>query len=346
MGVTILLAGGIFYFGFTEGGAFDEKMAEYSDQKGKYTTLVNAKPYPEPQNLQARQDNIKQYEDVIAEMRKVLVGYQPGKLPQLTPEEFSDVQIKMQGQLRKAFEQAGTTLPEKCRFGFEKYASIQAKANATAGLNYQLGAMQWLLGKLAESKPAALINIRREELDIERGIVAASAAPKAGRGRGRNRVAAPVEENIFMSMPVELAFTASESSIRDFLKEMVNSKQYFYAIRAIRIRNEKQNAPTQKDANFQVADKSGADEFDPAGRDNPFGDFTLPGEVTEEAEDDADAEVAPANAPEPLSTGEHILKQVLGKEKLNIHISFDILLMKSDLSPKTDPDSQPSGGAS
>lgn len=155
-----------------------------------------------------------------------------------------------------------------------------------------------------------------------------------------------------MTMPVELAFTASESAVRDFLKEMVNSKQYFYAIRAIRIRNEKQNAPTQKDADFKVTDERGADEFDPAGRDNPFGDFTLPGEVTEESEDDADAELAPANAPEPIAAGEHILKQVLGREKLNIHISFDILLIRGDAPTKGDsptkanPDAPSSGGAS
>lgn len=345
LGITIFLAGGIFYFGYTEGVAFDEKMAEYGDQEGKYITLVNAKPYPDPQNLEARQGNIKKYEEVIAEMRKKLVGYQPGKLPQLTPGEFSDVQLNMQNELRKAFGKAGTTLPEKCGFGFEKYASIQAKAETTAMLNYQLGAMQWLLGKLAETKPEALINIRREDPDIKKMLDPVAGAQPPGR-RGRRpakKDVNPAEQNIFMAMPIELAFTASESSVRDFLKEMANSKEYFYAIRAIRIRNEKQNAPTQKDASFKAASSSDSREAIPAGQDNPFGDFALPGEVAEESEDDANVSAA-ANAPEPLSTGEHILKQVLGSEKINIHISFDILLIKVDKMPKSNSDA-PSSGA-
>ena len=98
LGITILLAGVICYFGYAEGGAFDEKMSEYSGKKGSYTTLVNAKPYPDAQNLQARQDNINEYEGLIADVRKALAGYQPGKLPQLDPGEFSDVRLKMQNE--------------------------------------------------------------------------------------------------------------------------------------------------------------------------------------------------------------------------------------------------------
>ena len=187
----------------------------------------------------------------------------------------------MQGDLRKAFNRIGTSLPEGCGFGFEKYAKIQAAPYATSKLNYQLGAIQWLLEKLAENEPKAIINIRRELLDVEKGPPPAPSTKKNAR-RG-NQAANPGDEKIFEVMPVELAFTASEASMRNFLKEMANSKEYLYAIRSLRIRNEKQNAPSPKDAAFQDKKPNNADAgfFSPEEND-VFGGFALPDVDSEE----------------------------------------------------------------
>ena len=84
-------------------------------------------------------------------------------------------------------------------------------------------------------------------------------------------------------MPVELAFTASEASMRNFLKEMANSKEYLYAIRSLRIRNEKQNAPSPKDAAFQDKKPNNDDAGFFAPEENDvFGGFALPDVDSEE----------------------------------------------------------------
>ena len=349
LAATILFAGGIFYHGYSEGDDFKANMAQYADLRSRYDTLISAKPYPNQENLQAREEIIEEYDAVIKEVLNAFYEYKPDKLPKPTPGEFSDARIKMQGDLRKAFNRIGTSLPEGCGFGFEKYAKIQAAPYATSKLNYQLGAIQWLFEKLAENEPKAIINIRRELLDVEKGPPPAPSTKKNAR-RG-NQAANPGDEKIFEVMPVELAFTASEASMRNFLKEMANSKEYLYAIRSLRIRNEKQNAPSPKDAAFQdkKPNNKEAGFFAPEENDI-FGGFALPDADSEEGDNtDAidiergDKQIAPVAA--PMSNDEHILKQVMGDEKINIHINFDILLIKGDKATEKKNDESPSSGA-
>jgi len=334
-GVTAVIGGAILYFGNAQGNAYDEKMLEFDGLKSEHTKLAKAKPYPDSQNLKIREDLIQQYGDVIGNMRKALIGYQPGKLEKLTPVQFSEAKVKMQTELRAAFDSANTTLPENCGFGFKKYVVNMPKATATARLNFQLNAMQWALSKLAESKPEALINIRREDLAVESGAVATPAPVRRGRPGRANRGGpngAASDNKPYVLMPVELAFTTTEAALRDFLKEMANSKEYYYAIRAIRIRNEKQTAPTIKDANFPDGGGGGGAATTP---DDPFGGIVFPDKGEDGAEEGDDPEAVPAA--KPVVDGERILKQVLGSEKLNVYMTFDILLIKGDRAVKPVP---------
>lgn len=344
LGVTLLFVGGIFYYGYSEGDEYQANMSQFTELKDMHRSLVTSKPYPNAANQKAREQAIEQYENAIDEVRDAFFEYQPEQLPKLTPGEFTDAMIKMQGDLRMAYDQAGTTLPDKFGFGFETYAKVQAAPYATPKLNYQLGAIQWLLQKLAENKPKSLINVRRELIDIERGL---PVSPGAKGRRGGSQAANPEDLELFESMPMEITFTASESSVRNFLREMANSKQYLYAIRALRIRNEKQNAPSAKDADFPAIQERGIDaQAGPFEADNVFGDvgFVIPDD------DGANQEPSPIELqPEPLaqpqSNDDYIIKQVLGDENLNVHIRFDILLFKAKREAENKDDAASPAGA-
>ncbi len=337
-GVTVVVGGAILFYGSSQGSAYNQKMLEYEDLKAKHVALEKSKPYPDAGNLKKRQDGIKQYTDVIDGVRSALIRYQPGKLAALTPEQFSDAQVKMEKELRAAFEAAGTTLPDECNFGFEKYADVQAKAGATGQLNYQLGAMKWLLGKLAEVKPQELANIKRAELPVEvtRVVPAPTPSRRGGRAGGKGRAQASNADKVggkpYELMPVEIAFTASEASVREFLEAMVSSEEYFFSMRAVRIRNERQTPPTIKDADFPEGVRPAARQ----GGADPFGAFVFP---DDDAADD-DGGGAPAPVPAPAADSGRILKQVLGSENLNVYISFDVLLIegkKADATAATVP---------
>ena len=235
-GVTAVIAGGILYVGFSQGSAFDEKLERYQDLKGQYAQLEKSNPYPSSTNLSEREEGIEQYEEAIKEVRGLVAGYRPEKLEKMTPEQFKDIQVQMDTDLQKLFADAKTELPSDCLFGFEKYSTSAVKAGATAKLNYELGAMHWMFTKLAEVKPSAISNIRRSELPEETGRVA-KVEPQSRKGRARggskdkksNQVAAGRDYEL---MPLEISFTATEASVRDFLLALVNSKKYYYAIRS------------------------------------------------------------------------------------------------------------------
>ena len=327
IGVTVVVGGGILYFGSSQGGAFDQKKAEYEELKGKYVKLEKAGPYPNKENQRAREVVVSNYSKQIMGVRSALFEFQPDAMSKNSPKEFSDARVKMASELNAAFAGIGVTMPETTEFGFERYSEKLPKPEATPKLMYQLGATEWLLTKLVESKPSALVNISRPSLLIEDGKPAAPAETgkkKKKKKKSKAKSKAPAEKP-YELMPMEMTFTADEAAVRYFLKEMVNSKEYFYAIRALRVRNERQTEPTEKDASFPEPELEGGG----GGIDVPFGGFPgLDGVDAGDADGVADAAAAPEAATKP---SEIILKRVLGSEKLQLHIAFDIVLFK----PKT-----------
>ncbi|MFK7911962.1 MAG: Amuc_1100 family pilus-like protein [Akkermansiaceae bacterium] len=338
-GVTAVLAGGIFFYGNSQGSEYDEKVSQYQQLKNDYRKLQQSKPFPSNGNLQSKKANIAKYEDLIKDVRGTFAGFKAGEMKKITPEEFGNLRVKMDKELRAAFGQE-TTLPEETAFGFEKYTSAPPKSEATAMLEYELNAVQWLLTQLANAKPSEVNNILRDELAVEKGKPTAAPQPVRRGGRNKNRrapQAAPAKK-AYTLMPMELAFTGTESTLREFLKTMVNSEQYFFAIRALRIRNEKQVAPNVKDAGFRGGGGGGGAAPAPAPEDDPFAGIALPGDEEEPAPDDG-GDAVPVPAPKPAAgSGERILQQVLGGEKLHVFIRFDIVFIEGNSAP---PKAQP-----
>jgi hypothetical protein len=104
--------------------------------------------------------------------------------------------------------------------------------------------------------------------------------------------------------------------MREFLGSLVDSKEYYFIPRIIRVENEKQVGPTRSDAQFKPAASSAVVEaaFDPSAFDaKPAGG--LPGEPA--ATDEANA-----------AASEAILKQVLGDELLKVFLRIDLRVFR------------------
>lgn len=303
-GVTAVISGGILFFGVSQGGVYEDKLMEYNDRKDDLVKTSETKPYPNERGLALRKEGLVKYESLIKKVNVELQSYKPDELKALTPEEFSDARVTMERELRDLFTKNEVELPADCSFGFERYSAVQASAEATAKLNFQLSATNSLLVKLAGSKPHQLTNIKRYELPIENGVKLDEMPRNRNKKDGKKA---------YQRLPMELAFTGSESSVRDFLKAMVSAKDYFYSVNLLRIKNQKQISPKQQDVDFPKAvDASGAGNVD-------FADFM------DEGDKGGATELAPTIASEP---GSRVLNQILGAELLHVHLSFDILLVR------------------
>ena len=296
IGVTAIISGGILFFGVSQSGVYEDKLSTYEDLKSNLYNISKAKPYPSAESLATRNKGIEDYKSAIDNVSQELQSYKPESLEALSPEEFSNQRVTMERELRTAFTTADIKIPSGCSFGFEKYSAGQPSADATSQLYFQLAAAQSLLESLVKSKPIELLNIRRGELPVENGVVAEKD-----------------DDNIYQGMPMELAFTGSEASVREFLKEMVSSEKYFYSIKSIRIQNQKQQPPSEQSVEFPVPEAA----FDEGG---DFSEF-----MEDEGAAESVEEVAFKATP-----GDRMLKQILGSELLEVHISFEALLIQGD----------------
>jgi hypothetical protein len=97
------------------------------------------------------------------------------------------------------------------------------------------------------------------------------------------------------------------------------SQKYFYAIRTIRIVNEKQDAPKASDVQFDDEAESAEEATaEPAAVGTTF---VLP----EEGEPAAAAAAPAEETAEPVGN-ERILKQVLGAENIHVFLRIDVVL--------------------
>lgn len=307
LAITLLIACVILYFGFSQGSAYNKKMERHDELKNEQRRLNSNKPYPNKKNLQQRKVALEEYKQMISQTREKLGKFYPGELPNLTPEEFSDARLKMEKELLALFSEGSATLPENCRFGFEAYADVQAKPEATSKLGYELGAIQWLLKELALLKPQALINVNRTPLAVERD----EPEEKDPRKRRRPNPRASKNKALYEYMPMELSFTAAEPVVRDFLKKISNSEQYFYAIHSLRITNEKQTLPT-----LQTNKKDSKNNKQKAKRRTNNNLFA--------------PAPAKASSDSPKRKSGQLLTQLLGLEKLHVCLALDILLVKQN----------------
>lgn len=322
-GVTGAVSGVLLFLGYSQGSAYDDKVMQYEEHKGRLSQLEKSHPYPSEDNLSARREGLDDYEKGIAEVRSLVAGYRPENLEKLSPEQFKDEQVKMSAALHAAFKEAGTDVPKECLFGFENYAAGSVRSDATALLKYELDALQWMFANLAKAKPAAINNVRRTVLSVETG----QAAAPVTRQRGGRKKSGKVAGRAYQVMPVELSFTASEDTVRQFLIGMATSKEYYYSIRGVRFQNEKQTPPTFEDADFAAGGEAPVVEED-------FGASSGPSFGEEGAAAEEDTQPVVEAAPKE-SSGQRVLKQVLGSELVRVHVCFDIVLIaKNDSQAK------------
>ena len=196
------------------------------------------------------------------------------------------------------------TIPKDFYLGFESYTNTPAQEGATGVLAYQLGAISEMHGILATAKPAKLLNFYRQPIDEE-----------AGKAYTTEKGAT------YRALPVEIAFSGSEKSLRAFVNGLNSSKKFFYLIRSTRIMNEKQNAPKASDVQFD-ADKAKPGGAAGGGIFEPGSAFVLPSEDPPKPAGD--------KPDEKQKSSEQILKQVLGSENINAFFRIDVLLFEGD----------------
>lgn len=294
------LAGAIllFFAGYQGSSHYTQAKEKFDVAAAEAADFEKLAIYPKPENRDAKRKALESYRHSVESLQAAFSPFQPKQITNITPQEFTTHLLAANTEVRKAFEDAGTTVPEAFLVGFEGYKTSLAPANTTGVLDYQLGSIKNLLLALAKTKPSSLNNLHRPALPEEESQTYASSATAAAR-----------------PFPLEITFGGTEKSARAFLSSITKPENQFVVIRSLRITNEKKDPPRTADAKF---DRPVAIEAAAPGS-ALGGGFVLPGDpVTTPV-------AAPvAEAPKAADTS-RILAQVLGNEQVHVFLRLDVL---------------------
>lgn len=310
-GVTLVGSIALFTLAHGKSGDLEEAQDLLSRALRKEKDLQEGVPFPNPSNAEAIAENVEDFEEASNRLQTDFMAYKPAAedVKDFAPDQFSKMVSDYRERLDAAFGENGTSLPEGGLYGFEAYRSTFPRPEATGELSYQMKALEWLFSDLAQQEPEALINVVRPAIAVE-------SKPKEERRRARS---AKADEKIYDVYPIELSFRCSEDQLKAFLEDIASSKEYYFAVNAMRIQNERQTPPNASDAKFPVAEQSAA----PQGFDN-FGGF---GEGVDDEAAGAEVQVvAPAVASDSDET--RLLMPILGSEKINVYLKLDLIVLK------------------
>jgi len=300
--VTLLGVGGLYSWGSGNQNKTELARDDYQAAAAEMMRYEGGSLYPSDTNRDLKRQAVADYSEQASQLRDRMVQYGPKPGPAIASNAFGTDLQASNTRIRAAFETSQATLPGGFLVGFESYASGVALGDATSLMAYQMGAMEWLFVKLAEARPEALINVYRQPLPEEKGQPYVYA-----------------ENQISRDLPIEITFSGSARAMREFLSSLVDSKDYYFIPRIIRVENEKQAGPTRSDAQFKtVITPTVPDGFDVAAL----------GSVTDLSAVGDPAVALPAGEEAVVPESEEILKQVLGDEALRVFLRIDLRLFR------------------
>jgi len=313
---TALAMGGLVWWGMQERGDYAAAKDGYDDAANEIRRLTRTEPYPSADNRLAKQTAVEEYASSVGDLQQAFDPYRAPNLEAIDVDAFTDALLASRKQVLESFDSVGAEVPEDFFQGLERYTEEPVKRGDAPLINFQLEAFTELFTKLAEARPAELLNVHRPLLPEEEGRTL------------------ELEGRTYRAHPIEVSFRGRESTFYDFLSSLDDSERFYYLIRTMRIKNQRDTAPNARDARFERAVV--APETDDFGfpDDGDFsggaGDFDAGGDFEGGAAEDGaagdEAEEAPAEAPAaaPGDSGE-ILKQVLGDEMVDVFLRIEVL---------------------
>ena len=317
---TLVIGGGLVALGISQGKRYSGIQSEYDSVKSDVERMAKVRPYPTEENLEARKTEVKTFRGKVEGLQNTVQNFRPETLEEISPSDFQNRLVAKTAAIKTLFQEKGISYPDQFGFGMESYLDALANPKATAKLNYQLEALDWLFRQLAEVQTYEIRNIVREALPSE-------------DGREWTQQFTEVREPIPLaqSLPMEIVFVADEPAVNAFVSALVDSKKYFFAIDMVRIGNENTSPPVRSQAGLEEFDQPEETDDGGGGGFGGFGDFSF--EETPAAGADEATEETPeieAEDVEIVETG-LILGQILGNEGNNVGLQLRLLLFTDPL---------------
>ena len=320
---TLVLGGGLVALGMKQGSRYSDALANYEDIKSDVEKMASVKPFPSQENKEQRKKDVTAYLGKVGALQEAIQAYAPKAapaaegepeveaMPSISPSELQNRLVAKVAAITELFNKRDVIFPGQFAYGMESYVAGLPNKGATAKLNYQLEATDWLLRQMSEAGIWELKNFTREALPSEAG----------GDWMQRYKQDRQREIPFAQSMPLEITFLGDEASLNQVLNILASSKEYFFAIDMVRMANSNPNAPVRSQSGLEEEEFASAASDEGFGEG--FGDFNF-GDESEEGE--ASAEVAEDTEDAVVVDTGRILGQVAGSEGIWVGLQLRLLL--------------------
>jgi hypothetical protein len=225
-GVVIAAAVAVGVLIFLAVGHYGEVDEAYTTQSVELQRLRGLTPFPDEANLKKFQGQGKVLGDAISGIETTLTAVQMPLEP-TTPQEFQDKLRNSINSLTARATEYGVALPKDKAFalGFDRYQADLPNKDAAAPLARQLAAIELLINTLISAKVDSINAVDRAPLPEEKNEK-------------------PVK-SLVIKHPFSVSFVAEQSRFRKLTNDIVTAKKQLYVIRAIRIKNQAEKAPSK-----------------------------------------------------------------------------------------------------
>lgn len=279
------------------------------------TSIKSSKLYPSPENVEAKQAAISQYEDAVGSLGAVLLRLQQP----VKPMSDTDFQARLKARIAevKQVAEGRTELPKDFAFGFDAYtSSLPRSAEAAAELGDYLAAVDEIVKVFIDSGVASITSLERSELSVEKGAPPPPPPPppkKDTRARSTKtkgaKPAPPPKEiaKVVERRTVKFNLVIDQGPLQVLMNRLASPSQmpFFTVVRLLRIENEKLEGPL---------------------RNVPL---SVPDEPPESTSSTTSAEAAgqavKTTVIEPAKPAKKDSVAVMGQENLKVYLEIDLV---------------------
>ena len=253
--LAVLVVGGLGlgYMLFSSYKSRQTAEADFEEAKQAVATLQGKPLFPNAENLKARAEQVEAFAATVSDLQKRLVAEQPALEENAQSDKFQSTltqtlnDLKAQAELTKLGSRSGADFD----LGFGQYLGKLPSSQAVPDLLFQLGGLKALVVTMLTDRVASIDDIRRGTLDVEVAQADDAAAKPAGGRAAAGAKKSPgspsvLDESLVLKRyPMEIRFSGSPRSVQDVLNHLAERKDYFFAIRSLRIENERKQGPVK-----------------------------------------------------------------------------------------------------
>ncbi|MBU3665681.1 MAG: hypothetical protein FGM15_07385 [Chthoniobacterales bacterium] len=227
-----IAAAAAIYLIYTFHASYVAASEAYAENTSILARLQSGKPFPNKENLDKLEAELKDVETTLASLSSVMAKDSGVVEADIDPQEFQDRLNKAVGEITAAAEKAGSKLPEDFYLGFDKYQTELPSVEAAPLLGQQLLAVASAVNQLLAAKVESVTQVSRRPLPVE----------TADQKHGDKKQS---ETSTVMSLaPFDIAFTGDQSRCRDAFARIVASKPILF-VRLVEIANSTPDPPAK-----------------------------------------------------------------------------------------------------